>query len=258
MGAHAMPLQTGQTAIVHVVDDDPSLRGALEGLFESVGLKTQTYAAARDFLATSFADKPGCIVIDVRLPDINGLDVQAQLTEMGIRLPVVMMTGYGDIPMSVRAMKRAPWTFCPSHSAIRTCLMPCWPPSTATGGAGLPTAMLRESSSGSQRSLPRTASDAVGHGRKDEQTGRQRSWTERDHRENPPRRGHAQNGRPNAGGPRSHGRSGETGAVKYPLTPWYSFAAQRHMRKHRPRLSRVCTPPGQRTMCAKRARNSGH
>ena len=89
-----------------MIDDDASMRGALEGLFDSVGLDTQTYAAAREFLATGLTDRPGCIIIDIRLPDINGLDFQTRLTEMGVRLPVVMMTGYGDIPMSVRAMKR--------------------------------------------------------------------------------------------------------------------------------------------------------
>jgi FixJ family two-component response regulator len=62
---------------------------------------------------TSLADKPGCIVIDIRLPDMNGLDFQVRLTEMGVRLPVVMMTGYGDIPMSVRAMKRGAVDFLP-------------------------------------------------------------------------------------------------------------------------------------------------
>jgi FixJ family two-component response regulator len=101
-----MPSHSDDRVIVHVVDDDASLRGALEGLFHSVGLVTQTYAAARDFLAKSPADQPGCIVIDIRLPDMNGLDFQARLAEMGSRLPVVMMTGNGDISMSVRAMKR--------------------------------------------------------------------------------------------------------------------------------------------------------
>jgi FixJ family two-component response regulator len=108
-----MPSQTNERGIVHVVDDDASMRGALEGLFDSVGLETQTYAAAREFLATSISDGPGCIVIDIRLPDMNGLDVQVQLTEMGVRLPVVMMTGHGDIPMSVRAMKRGAVDFLP-------------------------------------------------------------------------------------------------------------------------------------------------
>jgi FixJ family two-component response regulator len=101
-----MPGQANEKAIVHVIDDDASMRGALASLFDSVGLDAQTYPAARDFLAASLANKPGCIVIDVRLPDMNGLDFQAKLAEMGVRLPVVMMTGHGDILMSVRAMKR--------------------------------------------------------------------------------------------------------------------------------------------------------
>jgi FixJ family two-component response regulator len=97
--------QPNERAIIHVIDDDASMRGALEGLFDSVGLETLTYAAARDFLAAELADRPGCIVLDIRLPDMNGLDFQTQLTEIGVRLPVVMITGHGDIPMSVRAMK---------------------------------------------------------------------------------------------------------------------------------------------------------
>jgi FixJ family two-component response regulator len=101
-----MPFETSNRAVVHVVDDDASLCGALESLFESVGLDTLTYGAARDFLNASLADQPGCIVIDIRLPDMSGLEFQAQLTQVGVRLPVIMMTGYGDIPMTVRAMKR--------------------------------------------------------------------------------------------------------------------------------------------------------
>jgi FixJ family two-component response regulator len=106
IGTSAMPSLTNERAIVHVVDDDASMRDALDGLFDSVGLDAKTYATAHDFLAASLADRPGCIVIDIRLPDMNGLDFQTQLTQLGVRLPVVMMTGYGDIPMSVRAMKR--------------------------------------------------------------------------------------------------------------------------------------------------------
>jgi FixJ family two-component response regulator len=101
-----MPGQANEKAIVHVIDDDTSMRDALESLFHSVGLDAQTYATARDFLAARPVNRPGCIIIDVRLPDMNGLDFQAQLTGIGVRLPVVMMTGYGDILMSVRAMKR--------------------------------------------------------------------------------------------------------------------------------------------------------
>jgi FixJ family two-component response regulator len=101
-----MLTKANDKAIVHVIDDDTSMRDALESLFHSVGLDAQTYATARDFLAASLANRPGCIVIDVRLPDMNGLDFQVQLAGMGVRLPVVMMTGHGDISMSVRAMKR--------------------------------------------------------------------------------------------------------------------------------------------------------
>jgi FixJ family two-component response regulator len=112
-GAFVMPSPANDRAIVHVVDDDESMRGALEGLFASVGLETQGYAAARDFLSAGLTDRPGCIVIDIRLPDMNGLDFQAKLTDLGVRLPVVMMTGYGDITMSVRAMKRGAVDFLP-------------------------------------------------------------------------------------------------------------------------------------------------
>jgi FixJ family two-component response regulator len=101
-----MPLQTSDRAVIHVVDDDLQLREALEGLFETVGLDTKTYATAHEFLSADVVDKPGCLVIDIRLPDMNGLEFQARLTQLGVRLPVVMMTGFGDISMSVRAMKR--------------------------------------------------------------------------------------------------------------------------------------------------------
>jgi|tagenome__1003787_1003787.scaffolds.fasta_scaffold20990010_4 FixJ family two-component response regulator len=101
-----MAPQLSDRAIVHVVDDDASMRGALEGLFDTVRLDTQSYATARDFLNARLPDVPGCVVIDVRLPDMNGLDFQTQLMEKGVRLPVVIITGYGDIPMSVSAMKR--------------------------------------------------------------------------------------------------------------------------------------------------------
>src|SRR3984957_1574700 len=91
--------------LVHVVDDDASMRQALEGLFASVGLQTQTYSAAGDFLSASLSDRPGCIVLDVRLPDMNGLEFKGRLDQTGVGIPVVLMTGSGDIPMSVHAMK---------------------------------------------------------------------------------------------------------------------------------------------------------
>jgi len=102
-----------EKAVVYVIDDDASMRHALEHVFISVGLETRTYSTAGDFLAAKPADGPGCVVVDVRLPDMNGLDFQTHLTELGISLPVVIMTGYGDIPMSVRAMKHGAVDFLP-------------------------------------------------------------------------------------------------------------------------------------------------
>jgi FixJ family two-component response regulator len=93
-------------ALVHIVDDDASMRAALEGLFDSVGLQTKTYAMAKDFFSANLSDRPGCIVLDVRLPDMNGLEFQTRLIQSGVGVPVVMMTGHGDIPMSVHAMKQ--------------------------------------------------------------------------------------------------------------------------------------------------------
>lgn len=112
-GLPRMPLQTDPKSVVHVVDDDPSMREALQNLFRSIGLEARTYATAGDFLGTAVSDAPGCLVIDIRLPDMNGLDFQLQLIQAGVRLPAVMMTGYGDIPMSVRAMKRGAVDFLP-------------------------------------------------------------------------------------------------------------------------------------------------
>ena len=104
--------QTDQP-LVHVIDDDPSLRSALESLFRSVGTEVRTYGSAREFLDAKRPDRPGCLVLDIRLPGTSGLDFQSQLGELGIGLPVVLMTGHGDIPMSVRGMKAGAVDFLP-------------------------------------------------------------------------------------------------------------------------------------------------
>jgi len=100
-----MPHASDEPPIVHIVDDDDSQRYGLDSLLRSVGLTAKTYGSTQEFLKADRLDGPGCIVLDIRLPGANGLDFQEQLIELGIRLPVVMMTGHGDIPMSVRAMK---------------------------------------------------------------------------------------------------------------------------------------------------------
>ncbi len=100
-----MPDRPDIRAIVHIVDDDDSLRRALDSLFRSVGLEARAYGSVQEFLDARSEDSAGCLVLDVRLPGMSGLDFQQQLAELGVRLPVIMMTGHGDIPMSVRAMK---------------------------------------------------------------------------------------------------------------------------------------------------------
>jgi FixJ family two-component response regulator len=108
-----MAVEATTGAVVHVIDDDASIAAALESLLETVGLVTRTYRTAHDFLNANPPDNPGCVIIDVRLPDINGLEFQAQLSQFGVRLPVIVITGYGDITMSVRAMKGGAVDFLP-------------------------------------------------------------------------------------------------------------------------------------------------
>jgi len=92
-------------ATVFVVDDDPSIREALKSLFGSVGLRAETFASATDFLQAKLPDSPSCLVLDVRLPGLSGLDFQTELTKANIHVPIIFITGHGDIPMTVRAMK---------------------------------------------------------------------------------------------------------------------------------------------------------
>jgi FixJ family two-component response regulator len=92
-------------ATVFVVDDDASIREALAGLVRSAGLKVETFATAQEFLARAPASVPGCLVLDVRLPGLSGLDLQSRMRELNLEIPVVFITGHGDVPTSVRAMK---------------------------------------------------------------------------------------------------------------------------------------------------------
>jgi FixJ family two-component response regulator len=91
--------------VVFVIDDDASMRDAISRLLNAVGLTVQTFASAREFLAGRLPDVPGCAVLDVRLPGLSGLDLQREMVERGIHIPVIFITGHGDIPMSVQAMK---------------------------------------------------------------------------------------------------------------------------------------------------------
>jgi FixJ family two-component response regulator len=91
--------------IVFVVDDDPSIREALTSLIRSVGLRVETFESARAFLTRQPSDAPGCLVLDVRLPGLSGLDLQRELAAAQITVPIIFITGHGDIPMTVQAMK---------------------------------------------------------------------------------------------------------------------------------------------------------
>ena len=90
---------------VYIVDDDEGVREALSSLFRSLGLGARTFSSARDFLAANLADTPGCLVLDVRLPGLSGLHLQHELADRGIEIPIIFITGHGDVPMTVRAMK---------------------------------------------------------------------------------------------------------------------------------------------------------
>ena len=96
---------SGERGIVFVVDDDPSIREALDSLLHSVRLGVQTFASARDFLASKRPDMPSCLVLDVQLPGLSGLGLQQELAKANIQIPIIFITGHGDIPTSVRAMK---------------------------------------------------------------------------------------------------------------------------------------------------------
>ena len=94
-----------QRPVVYVIDDDPSVRDGLDSLLRSVGYDTRCFASPRDFLLHPRSEAPACIVLDVRMPDASGLDFQDELTRAGYLIPIIFLTGHGDVPMSVRAMK---------------------------------------------------------------------------------------------------------------------------------------------------------
>jgi len=96
---------TAAEAMVYVVDDDEAVRGALEDLLESVGLCFETFPSDRDFLKAQRSDIPSCLILDVRLPGTSGLDFQRELAAGNIEIPIIFITGHGDIPMTVQAMK---------------------------------------------------------------------------------------------------------------------------------------------------------
>lgn len=97
--------------MIYVVDDDDGMRRALDTLLSTVGYKTAVYSGPTEFLAKFKVDAPGCLVLDIRMPDMSGLEVQQQLNRMGSMMPVIFITGHGDVPMAVQAMKEGAFEF---------------------------------------------------------------------------------------------------------------------------------------------------
>jgi FixJ family two-component response regulator len=93
------------TLMVFVIDDDAGVRASIQGLLKSVSLRSEAFGTAEEFLHSRRSDGPACLVLDVSLPGVNGLDFQRELTDAGIRIPIIFITGHGDIPMTVKAMK---------------------------------------------------------------------------------------------------------------------------------------------------------
>jgi FixJ family two-component response regulator len=98
-------MSSADDATVFVIDDDGRMRAAMQRLLKSVGLRAEAFASPQEFLRHKLPDGPSCLILDVRLPGISGLDVQRKLSEAGVQIPVIFITGHGDIPMTVKAMK---------------------------------------------------------------------------------------------------------------------------------------------------------
>src|SRR2546423_2891308 len=98
-------MTSADTAMVFIIDDDADVRESIQGLLKSVGLRSDSFGTAQEFLIRERADGPSCLVLDIRLPGLNGLDFQRQLADAGVHIPIIFITGHGDIPMTVRAMK---------------------------------------------------------------------------------------------------------------------------------------------------------
>jgi FixJ family two-component response regulator len=97
--------------IVFVIDDDALIRDGIQSLIKSIGLRAETFASAQDFMQATRPDVPSCLILDVRMPGLNGLDLQRKLADANIHIPIIFITGHGDIPMTVRAMKEGALEF---------------------------------------------------------------------------------------------------------------------------------------------------
>jgi FixJ family two-component response regulator len=98
-------MRPAEAPTVFIVDDDPSVRVSIQGLLKSASLRSESFGTAEEFLGSKRSEGPSCLVLDVSLPGVNGLDFQRQLADAGIQIPIIFVTGHGNIPMTVKAMK---------------------------------------------------------------------------------------------------------------------------------------------------------
>ena len=186
-------------AAVRVVDDDTSVREALGGLLRSAGFAVETFASAQEFLARPPSDLPGCLVLDVRLPGLSGLDLQQRMAELNIEMPIVFITGHGDVPTSVRAMKAGAVEFLTKPFGERDLL------------DAIRQAIDRDQAARRQHAELSDAARARGAGaggvRIAEQADRGRAGDERDHHQGPSGPGDAENAGRLVGRPGENGRT---------------------------------------------------
>ena len=196
--------------IVFVIDDDRMIREGLQSLIRSVGLRVETFASAQDFLAAKRPDAPACLVLDVRMPGLSGLDLQLKLSEANIQIPIIFITGHGDIPMSVRAMKEGAHEFLTKPVRGQDLLDAVQKAIASDRHLRKERAELSEIRARFQFAHPsRKGSAGPGRCRSSEQADRGPAGNQRANRQNPPRPRHAENpGRiPRPPGP--HGREAQ-------------------------------------------------
>ena len=182
-------------SIVFVIDDDASVRQALQSLFRSVGLQAQIFGSTAEFLSAELPDVASCLVLDVRLPGVSGLDFQSELAKAKISIPIIFITGHGDIPMSVRAMKAGAVEFLTKPfrdqellDAIQIALnLDRTRRENAKAVSNL-RALFRSIDP------PRARGDGPGHGGPHEQADRRPIGHQRDHREGSSRQCHGKDG----------------------------------------------------------------
>jgi FixJ family two-component response regulator len=114
-------MKSAAVPTVFIIDDDRSMRQAIQDLVESVGLRAEAFATGRAFISRQHTGDPSCLVLDVRLPQMSGLDLQRQLAEAGIQIPIIFITAHGDVPMSVRALKSGAVEFLTKPFRTRIC-----------------------------------------------------------------------------------------------------------------------------------------